>query len=126
MREIRNTICGYIYPTSHPECQDPLAIQVLSENYCSSEKSCAEKVCESIGQILLSYERCSSIVCNVPLAVSFGQNSPSCKSNDCINGWTNSGRFIVYSNIHCLGGKLYLFIDSYLFLETFNLMYANI
>lgn len=102
IREIRNSICGNIYPTSDSECQDPLAMQVKMENYCSSEDSCAEKVCESVGKSLLSYEQCSEKPCNMARATLFSQSSPSCTSNSCMQDWYNDGStYIVYSKISC-------------------------
>ena len=75
-------------------------------NYCSSEKSCAEKVCESVGKILFSYERCfsaSSDSCNASSAVHISNGSPSCKSKGCIAYYNNDGiQYVVYSNIRCI------------------------
>ena len=73
-------------------------------NYCKSEKSCAEKVCESVNKTLVSYERCSDSSCQTPIFYQFGQSSSSCRLTNCDEAHNNVGTVsIVYHNIHCAG-----------------------
>ena len=107
IKEIRHSICGDIYPTSDPECRDPIVMQVRLENYCSSEKSCAEKICQSVGKKLVSYERCPGAPgsCTLPRAVYFKHTSTTCTTENCMATWGNDGSTsIAYSEIHCTGG----------------------
>ena len=73
-------------------------------NYCKSEKSCAEKVCESVNKTLVSYERCPDSSCQSSIFYRFGHSYPSCKSTNCAERHNNVGTIsIVYLNIHCAG-----------------------
>ena len=123
MRKIRSSFCGDIYPTSDEECHAPLVMQVRTKDYCSSEVSCAEKVCESVGKKLVSYERCPGApqVCNLPRAVQFSYESFTCLTENCIQRWTNDGSsYFVFSIIQCTGSIKC--IGNYLYIKNIRFL----
>ena len=114
MQDIRNSICG----ATATACTDPFIIQVNVVS-CSSESSCATKVCESAGySSLVSYERCSGApeACLGRRGVLLSrENRCGCENGDWIN---NGEEFFAYSSIQCAGSLEFVNNYQYIYIKV--------
>ena len=124
MEDIRNSICG----ATATACTYPFMIGVLTFGSCSSESSCATKVCESTGHSsVVSYERCSGApgYCWGRAGVLLdraGGNDCGCSTR---SSWNNNGEeFFAYSSIRCEGTLE--FVNDYQYTFMLNCEFCNL